>query len=194
MLIVLYGLAMAGSYAPSGFNSDIVPCDSGFQLGLEDQPNNFREWFSWSVIASVASAAGLVCHVPTIDVNQTDIRVETYGLWNGAQRSIRIQAKASSSISTATINGVDYVTHSLKRARYDALQQPSTNPIFLVLIAVPPLDEVWVSIREACHVAYAAAWWGQPTDPSTGNANQTVRIPSVQRFDVAALQTMMEQA
>ena len=181
-------------YPPVDFRRSVAPSATGFELGLEDQPNNFREWFSWTVIASVASAAGLICHVPTIDVNQTDIRVETYGLWKGAQRSIRIQAKASSSLSMVSAGGAHYVTHQLKRARYDALLQPSTNPIFLVLVALPPLEESWTDLTASTHVLNAAAWWGQPTEPATGNATQMVRIPVDQRLDVASFEAMMDQA
>ncbi len=185
---------MAGPYAPTGFSRQVVPEAAGFPLGLEDQPNNFREWYSWAVIASVASAAGLVCHVPTIDVNQTDIRVETYGLWEDRQRSIRLQAKASSSISSVVVGGVDYVTHSLKRARYDALQQPSTNPIFLVLVAVPALNRPWTRIRQAILGMHAAAWWAEVTAPSNGLDNQIVRVPAAQRLDVTAFETMLRRA
>ena len=184
---------MPSPYSPVGYTSEIGPATAGFP-GLNSIPNNFREWYSWSVIASVVGAAGLICHVPTIDVNRTDIRVETYGLWNGKQRSIRLQAKATSDLGTATSKGVDYVTHSFTREYYDSLREPSTNPIFLVLVALPPLTSPWTRVRSSIHALHAAAWWAEVTDPSTGNANQTVRVPAVQRLDVDGLQQMLSLA
>jgi hypothetical protein len=156
--------------------------------------NNFREWYSWAVVASVAGAAGLVCHIPQIDVNRTDIRLETYGVWQGRQRSIRLQTKASSDIQLTHEKGVDYVTHSLKRDYYDSLQAPSTNPIFLVLIALPALASPWTRVRPSIHALSAAAWWGAVTDPPNGLKNQTVRVPATQRLDLAGLQTMLMTA
>lgn len=156
--------------------------------------NNFREWYSWAVVASVAGAAGLVCHIPQIDVNRTDIRLETYGVWEGRQRSIRLQIKASSDIQMIRDNGIDYVTHSLKRDYYDSLQTPSTNPIFLVLVALPALVSPWTRVRQSIHALSAAAWWGAVTTPPNGRKTQTVRIPALQRLDLAGLQTMLRTA
>lgn len=137
------------------------------------------------------SAAGLYCHVPTIDGNKTDVRVETVSVWAGRQRSIRLQLKASSSIGTARISGIDYVTHSFDRAYYDEMQEPATIPLFLVLVALPPLDEAWTRLRQNIVALSAAAWWGEVLDPPNGLMSQTVRIPATQRFDLAGLQAML---
>jgi uncharacterized protein DUF4365 len=138
--------AMSPPYSPIGFRGSLTPATSGFP-GLDHLKNNFREWYSWAVVASVASGAGLICHIPSIDANKTDVRVETVSLWQGRQRSIRLQLKASSDIGTARVGGVDYVTHSLDRDYYDEMQEPSTVPLFLVLVALPPLANVWTRIR-----------------------------------------------
>ncbi|ADB50440.1 DUF4365 domain-containing protein [Conexibacter woesei] len=184
---------MAGPYAPTGFRAEIIPQTAGFP-GLQALQNNFREWYSWAVVASIAGAAGLYCHVPAIDGNKTDVRIETVSTWNGKQRSIRLQLKASSSLGTATDNGIDYVTKSFEREYYDAMQEPATIPLFLVLIALPPLTAPWTRVRQGIHAMHSAAWWGAVTDPSNEMANQTVRIPASQRLDLTGLQAMLLQA
>ena len=63
---------MPGPYSPAAYSSDVSPAAAGFP-GLEAMHTNVREWFSWSVVASVASAAGLVCQPPNIDANKTDV-------------------------------------------------------------------------------------------------------------------------
>ncbi len=156
--------------------------------------NNFREWYSWSVVASVASAAGLVCQVPVIDVNKADVMISTLGLWHGRVRSVSLQLKASSDVGTAREKGVDYVTQVLKRDYYDEMQQESTVPLFLVLVALPPLESPWTRVRQNIHALHAAAWWGAVTDPPNGKESQTVRIPASQRLDVVGLRTMLELA
>jgi hypothetical protein len=184
---------VAGPYPPTTFRGDIVPSTSGFP-GLARLENNFREWYSWVVVASVASAAGLIVHTPTIDANKTDVRVETVSVWNGRQRSIRLQLKASSSMGSTRVGGVDYVTKSLDRLYYDEMQEPSTIPLFLVLVALPPVTEAWTRMRQGIHALSAAAWWGEVTDPSNGHATQTVRIPATQRLDLTGLQSMLGKA
>ncbi|MDO8209644.1 DUF4365 domain-containing protein [Conexibacter sp. CPCC 206217] len=184
---------MAGPYAPTGFRAEITPGTAGFP-GLQDLHNNFREWYSWAVVASIAGAAGLYCHVPVIDGNKTDVRLETVSMWNGKQRSVRLQLKATSNIGTASEHGIDYVTKSFERDYYDGMQEPAPIPLFLVLIALPPLTAPWTRVRQGIHALHAAAWWGRVTEPSNGLANQTVRIPASQRLDLAGLQTMLMQA
>lgn len=184
---------MPGPYAPTSFSADITPEFTGFP-GLKLRENQFREWYSWAVVASVASAAGLVCHIPAIDENKTDVRVETIGVWNGRLRSIRLQLKASSSLGTARSGGIDYVTHSLKREYYDRFSEPSNVPLFLILVALPPLDRPWTRIRPSIHGLSAAAWWGEVSEPSNGSAYQTVRVPASQRLEVSGFQTMLGAA
>jgi hypothetical protein len=184
---------LPGPYWPPFFQAEITPATAGFP-GLALLENNFREWYSWAVIASVVSGAGLICHVPSIDSNQTDIRVETVGMYAGKQRTIRIQAKASSNLGSARVGGVDYVTKSFERDYYDKLQIPATNPLFLVLVALPPLAAPWTRVRASIHALHAAAWWGSVTDPPNGKATQTVRIPATQRLDVPGLHAMIQSA
>ena len=184
---------MVGAYGPAGFSAQITPQNAGFP-GLHLQKNNFREWYSWAVVAAVASAAGLVCHVPAIDANQKDFLVETLGMYKGRQRSIRLQLKASSSLNTAHENGVDYVTMSFSRAYYDAFQAPATIPLFLILVALPPLTAPWTHIKQTLHELHASAWWVRLTEPPNGLANQTVRIPVDQRLDLTGLHAMLSMA
>jgi hypothetical protein len=183
------------TYAPADFAAEITPELAGFP-SLEHRKNNFREWYSWAVVASVVYSAGLVGHIPAIDVNKTDMLVETIGAWRGSGRAIRLQLKASSDIGTATVRGVDYVTKSLERGYYDDTVLLGTGkiPLFLVLIALPPLDEVWNKIDAESHLLPAAAWWGSVTEPSNGLDTQTVRIPASQRLDLTGLRTMLESS
>lgn len=184
---------MSGPYAPTGFRAEITPQTAGFP-GLAALHTNFREWYSWAVVASVVGAAGLYCHIPTIDGNKTDVRVETVGAWNGRQRSIRLQLKASSNLQTASVGGIDYVTKSFERTYYDQMQEAATIPLFLVLIALPPLTDPWTRMRQGILALHAAAWWGDVSDPPNGLAHQTVRIPASQRLDLTGLQSMLSAA
>jgi hypothetical protein len=184
---------MPGPYAPIGYRSDVTPDTTGFP-GMDSMHTNVREWYSWAVVASVVTAAGLVCNVQNVDVNQVDVTVSTIGTWQGRQRIVSLQVKSSSGFETFAEKGVDCISKSFPRAYYDDMQAPRTLPLFLVLVALPPTTSPWTRVRQGIHAMHAAAWWGQATDPSNGLANQTVRIPASQRLDVAGLQTMLAMA
>jgi hypothetical protein len=135
-----------------------------------------------------------VCQPPVIDVNKVDVRVETVGAWNGRQRSISLQLKATSKVGTATVGGIDYVTMSLDREYYDDMRVASTVPLFLVVVALPPLTTTWTRVRQGIHALNSATWWGVPSDPPNGKKTQIIRIPASQRLDLAGLQTMLASA
>jgi hypothetical protein len=152
----------------------------------------WQEWVSWAVVSSIASSCGLVVQTLPIDANRKDLQVETWGALEGAQRTIGLQLK-----STINPNFVDHgaaLAIDLARDAYDDLMAPASVPKFLVVVAVAsPPDPLAVSEQQAITLN-AGAWWSQVSEPSTGNANQRVRVPTAQRFDATALRTMLLKA
>ena len=184
---------MPGPYAPTSYRSEVTPETAGFP-GLAEMHTGVREWYSWAVVASVVTAAGLVCNVERIDVNQVDVTVSTIGMWKNRVRAISLQIKSSSNYTTFTETGVDYISKSFPRAYYDDMRAPRTTPLFLVLVALPPTDRPWTRLRSGIHTMHAAAWWGEVEDEANGLQHQTVRIPASQRLDVQGLRSMLDKA
>jgi hypothetical protein len=78
---------------------------------------------------------------------------------------------------------------------YNELVKPCTFPRYLVVVALPGLDERWVFQRPGTIGLSAAAWW---TKIEEGDKTEqkwiTVHLPVEQRLDVRALRQMLEAA
>lgn len=181
------------TYGPVDYFVEHAPTGCGLP-GVQDRETNVREWYSGAVVQSLVRATGLICIDRSPDVNQTDMWVETIGAWEGKVRSIRLQLKSSSRVTVVTKDGIECVTHSLDRDYYDSLQLDATMPIFLVIVALPDIAEVWTSADAEKVVLNACAWWGEVTEPSNGLGSQTVHIPVSQRLDLSGLQEMLRKA
>lgn len=182
---------MAGPYPLATHDEQLRP---GSFPGATAPDNRYKEWFSWSVVASTASAAGLVCHVPVIDVNKVDVRLETWGAWRGKSRLIGLQLKATSSPTFVGSDDDRRVAFSLDGDDYNSLVEVCSYERFLVLIALPKMDEAWVRQRPSITGLCAAAWWAEVTGPVTTQGSKTVHLPVRQRFDLSGLVSMMEKA
>lgn len=158
---------------------------------LENQAprSRWQEWFSWAYVQSIASASGLAPDVKPIDVNQIDVQITTWGMFEGRVRSIALQLK--STYVPEFVEDDAYVVHDLPGERYNSLLEPSDVRRFLVIVAVPSPPEPLISLD--CNVAHlqAAAWWGVVEGEPTAQATKRVKLPTGQRFDVEGLKTML---
>lgn len=146
------------------------------------------------MVAATTSAAGLVCQTPQIDVNKVDVQVNTWGPWNGRARTIGLQLKATSSPSFVGPEDDRKLAFPLDADAYNAFLQPSTVPCFLVVVCLPDLEGCWVRQRPNMTALSAGAWWVRIEGEPTTQGSITVHLPVEQRFDVAALQSMLEVA
>lgn len=142
----------------------------------------------------MTSAAGLVCQVPTIDVNKADFQIETWGPWNGRARTVDLQLKATSAPSFVGAPGNQELAFSLAGADYNSMVEPRTVPCFLVVVCLPDLEGCWVRQRPNMLALSGGAWWAQVKGQPTEQKFITVHLPVEQRFDIAALRSMLELA
>lgn len=129
-----------------------------------------------------------------IDVNKVDVRLETWGPWQGRIRQIGLQLKATSSPSFVGPSHDRKLAYSLDAADYNSLLEDCSYQRFLVVVALPPIEEAWVRQRPSMVGLGAAAWWCQVSGDPTAQGSATVHLPIHQRFDSDALNSMMELA
>ena len=146
------------------------------------------------MIAGSAAAAGLVVHIPTIDANKNDVRIETWGAWEGKARQIGLQLKATASPSFVGPADNRRLAFSLDAPTYNALREDGSIQRFLVVVAVPEQDHCWVRQRSSVVGLHAGAWWVQITGEETNQGSKTVYLPVEQRFDLAGLEAMLRLA
>lgn len=180
---------MAGPYPLPDYRASIKP---GEFPGGTAPDHRYKEWFSWSVVAAVTSAAGLVCQIPNVDVNKADFKIETWGLWNGRARTIDLQLKATSSPRFVGAQENRRLAFSLDGADYNSMVEPRTVPCFLVVVCLPDLEGCWVRQRPNMQALSAGAWWMRVTGEPTDQGSITVHLPVEQRFDVDALRAMLD--
>lgn len=132
--------------------------------------------------------------MPHIDVNKVDVQVNTWGLLDGRVRTIALQLKATSSPSFIGPPDNRKLAFSLDGVDYNALLEPSTVPCFLVVVCLPDLDGCWVRQRANMMALSAGAWWLRVTGEQTEQGSITVHLPVEQRFNTAALRTMLDAA
>jgi Domain of unknown function (DUF4365) len=185
---ISYRRPMAGPYALSTHRSETFPLD--FADGTAPA-NRYKEWFSWSVVASIVSSAGLVCQIPTIDANKVDVRVESWGTWRGKVRHVGLQLKSTSSPSF--VGGAEdrRLAYQLDGPDYNELVEDCSYPRFLIVVALPTLGEAWVRQRSSIIALSAGAWWTRVSGPPTAQGSKTVHLPAAQRFDVDGLHSML---
>jgi hypothetical protein len=190
---ILYRVPLvAGPFPPAGYRTTV---HAGEFPGGTAPDNTYKEWFSWAVVAATAAAAGLVVHIPSIDANKNDVRLETWGPWDGRTRTVGLQLKATSKPRFVGPPDSRSVAFPLDSDSYNELVGESTMPRFLVVVALPDIGQCWVRQRESLIGLSAAAWWVEVKGETTNNeTSRTVHLPVAQRFDLIGLRKMLEQA
>jgi len=176
------------SFPPEGFSHEVLPIHPECIAPRE----RWQEWFSWAFVMSIATAAGLVVQVPTVDSQKKDLQVETWRPFEGRQRVIGLQLK-STFTPTFTDEGGN-VAYDLKRDDYNGMLVPGSIPRFLVVVAVPKPTNPLVSIHAPHCRLHGAAWWGKVPGPETAQATKRVTIPSSQRLTSAAVFEMLRES
>ncbi len=104
-----------------------------------------------------------------------------------------LQLKATINLGAASDGQYRY---PLKRRNYDLLRLPTVVPRILVLLSLPPDESQWMSVTPEELVIRKCAYWVslqgyRETDNTT---SVTITVPEQNRFDVAALQRLMDRA
>lgn len=146
------------------------------------------------MVAATASAAGLVCQVPVIDVNKVDVQISTWRELNGRLPTVALQLKATASPKFVGSPENRKLSFRLKGDDYNTLLIPGTMPTFLVVVCVPDLDGCWVRQRSSMIALSAGAWWFRVTGEPTDQETISVHLPVEQRFNSAALREMLDAA
>ncbi len=84
----------------------------------------------------------------------------------------------------------------LKRRNYDLLRIETQTPRLLVVLDLPKDERKWVTITEDELVMRRRAYWLnlKGFEETENRSSVTVRIPAGNLFDVAKLNTLMEQS
>lgn len=159
---------------------------------------HMREGLSRAYIQAVASRAGYNCSLREFDygIDGTFNEVGRVGKnYVESGVSLDFQAKASSSENLVAVNATT-VRYDLECKAQRALSMNSRTPRILILLVLDRDDSKWLTANEKAQVLRRCAWWtslrGQT--PVQGDGRIRIQIPRVQRFDVVALQAMMQVA
>ena len=153
-------------------------------------PTDHKDLFAQAYVRAVAAVAGYIPGGPELDRESCDIQLSSAGAFTGLPPRLEIQIKGTKEEPEA-----GELVYDLKQKNYDDLRyQPLMVPRLLVVVTVPGDDpQNWMTQSDEQLVMRRCGFWlslrGRPT---SGNDKQTrIRIPINQRFDVVALQLLM---
>ena len=149
-----------------------------------------EEALSRAYVEAVAASAGYTTAVRNLDVDGVDLQINAGGLMRPC---LDLQLKATINLGVASDGQYRY---PLKRRNYDLLRLPTVVPRILVLLSLPPDESQWMSVTPEELVIRKCAYWVslqgyRETDNTT---SVTITVPEQNRFDVAALQRLMDGA
>lgn len=154
-------------------------------LTIPDQ----EELLSKAYAHAVAAHAGYVTAVYERDRDGVDMRILA---GDEMRPALELQLKATITLH----DGGDHVRFRLPRRNYDLLRLATQTPRLLVVLALPNDPNQWMDITaDELVIRYRAYWMSLPGFGETANQTSvTVHIPKQNRFDVAGLQSLMEQS
>lgn len=163
---------------------------------------HIREGLSRAYIQAVAFRAGFNVAFDAFDygIDGTFSEVKRVNEPNGTSRyrqsgfKIDFQAKASSSANRLSISDTS-IEFALEAKSQRDLADPEGTKRILILLVLPDDPAQWLATDEDALVLRRCAWWLwlQGQAPTTNSDSVVVQIPRAQRFDVAALQAMMQR-
>ncbi len=158
---------------------------------------HIREGLSRAYILAVAHRAGFNCSMREFDYGidgtfHEIARIGSRHVESGFK--IDFQAKASSSANLATLRD-DALDYKLEAKSQRDLAMTAGTPRILILLLLPDDAATWLTTSEDALVLRRCAWWmSLRCQALTPNEQRvTVSIPRAQRFDVAALRSMMQR-
>jgi len=148
-----------------------------------------KEQFSNAFLHAIATVGECSVSKPSVDEDSVD-----WTLQKRIHRRPRIdlQLKCTAKAETFTENGISF---GLKKKNYDDLRIVDlVVPRILVVVFVPQDVSDWLTSDPQSLILRRCAYWmsirgAMPTENETG---VTVYLPKGQRFDVAALNNMMQ--
>ena len=154
-------------------------------LTIPDQ----EELLSKAYAHAVAAHAGYVTAVYERDRDGVDMRIQAGGEMRPA---LELQLKATINLG----DGGDHVRFRLPRRNYSLLRLATQTPRLLVVLALPNDPDQWMDITADELVIRHRAYWMSllGRDETANQTSVTVPIPKQNRFDVAGLQSLMEQS
>ncbi|MGB5833279.1 MAG: DUF4365 domain-containing protein [Thiohalocapsa sp.] len=151
--------------------------------------NDRKERFSLAYIGAVAARAGFDLVEPKVDRDSVDGALMSHA---GRRPRIEFQAKATA----RDVLGETDISYALSIKNYDDLRADVIIPRLLIVVLLPDNEDAWLSHSEEELVLRHCGYWcslaGEPETDSTTSV--TVRIPRTQRFEPAALQSLMHNA
>ena len=154
------------------------------------QPNDIKGRLSIAYLAAVAARAGCQITDWPVDKQSVDATVKPI---RGMKLAIDLQLNAT---SEDCIKG-HYVVYDLPVNNYDALRdEHCTAPHYLVVLLLEQDESRWLETTlDALVIRRCAYWLDLRGKPATSNRTTIqVELPVEQRFDVAALHSMMQSA
>lgn len=139
---------------------------------------------------AVAAQAGFSTAVYAVDQDGIDLRIQAGGAMRPA---LELQLKATINLRSS---GDEVYRFPLNLRNYDLLRIPTQTPRLLVVLDLPQDQNLWMTITEQELILRHRAYWRnlKGAEETTNTTSVTVDIPKENVFDVAALQTLMEQS
>ncbi|MDF5708744.1 MAG: DUF4365 domain-containing protein [Nostoc sp. S4] len=155
-----------------------------------------KEEFSYAYINAVASAAGYSFQIAPRPLDLVGVDVTITGIATpGSRRRTRIDLQVKCTSQQLLDN--DFVKFPLLIKNYDELRNdnPDDDPLLLVVVLIPDLQEDWLQQSETELCLKRCAYWvsirGQP--PTENQSTVTVYLPRQNIFSVEVLQALMQR-
>lgn len=157
---------------------------------------HIKEGLSRAYIMAVAHNAGFNCALREFDYGIDGTFIEVADMIGGGkvESGFKLDFQAKASIRATRANGT--IAYPLEADAFNRLvaQQGGTSRI-LILLEMPTNPNEWLTLTDEQLVLKRCAWWhslaGQ--QPTANTATKTIHIPATQRFDVPALNALMNR-
>jgi hypothetical protein len=157
-------------------------------------PQLQKESFSFAYVYAVASAAGFAIHNPHPDRNCVDLKIqaddEDFGVTSVC---VELQVKCTEKGPKGDAPTFPY---RLETPHYNTLRVRGLSPRLLIVVAVPPAVDEWVSQSEANLILYKGGYFvdlsGRKAVPNKSNV--TIDVPRENLFTVEAVRTWMKES
>ena len=160
-------------------------------LALLMTEDDQKEQFSFAYARAVAAVAKVAVSEPSVDDDSIDLFFKVRG-GGGVVRSAQLDAQVKCT-EAANVNEA-HVAHRLKLKNYDELRPTDVLvPRILIVVLVPDQIADWVNHSEQELALRNCGYWmslrGFPA--TTNTTSETVHLPRLNQFNVAALQQIM---
>lgn len=149
---------------------------------------NRKAELSFAYLAAVSAMAGYTCQRgPQPDVDSIDATVRAGGRM---RPTLDVQLKATASPNRYA----DGLHLQLSRKNYDDLRMERTAALILVVLELPVDPDAWLECGTEQLIMRRCAWWESLAGcPDIEGASRVITIPETQRFDMVAMQYLIER-